>query len=405
MASVDFTALSEALGRDSPAARQAIEGLSLLYREMEDIPPVANSYMAWVSCRGANATDSDTFVRHTLLSLLCRLVAYRFLEPLPSDRHLWEVINGDYFAGEGIGNFLGEDFFSWPYFRRSMGIGEDLEALEVAGKVMSTLQSLDFRDPSLEMLADLKREYPDDTNGQAFILPEDALAALSGKPVLSCFAPRCGVGTALAQCVRTAVDRRLHRNEYPLDSLLGVSVQFLGMTPDPLDAVVASTAFLFALGETAKGPHPPILIPVYLAEPNEVPKARLESNGERSYAIDAAGELLLPEQVAADPVYLDWLFGRLPNYMRGTALRLRAQAEEVALQEVLNAWYNYLTSPKARTPIPESLTPGAADVMVEAARSIIKAYVRGSGPAPLHLARNRPAPLFAARREFDLTIP
>ena len=404
MASVDFSALSKVLGRDSPAARQAIEGLSLLYREMEDIPPVANSYMAWVSCRGANATDSDTFVRHTLLSLLCRLVAYRFLEPLPSDRNLWSVINGDYFAGEGLGNFLGEDFFSWPYFRRSMGIGEDLEALEIARKVMTALQDLDFGDPTPDMLAEMKREYSDDTEGQALRQNQGAPGELAEKPTLACHAPRCGVGTALAQCVRTAVDRRLHRDEYPLDSLLGVSVQFLGMTPDPLDAVVASTAFLLALGETSKGPHPPILIPVYLAEANEVPKARQESNGERSYAIDAAGELLLPEQVAADPVYLDWLFGRLPNYMRGAALRLRAQAEEVALQEVLNAWYNYLTSPKARTPIPEPLSPGAADVMVEAARFIIKAYVRGSGPAPLHLARNRPAPLFAARREFDLTI-
>ena len=141
-----------------------------------------------------------------------------------------------------------------------------------------------------------------------------------------------------------------------------------------------------------------------MADFTRVPEGRLETSGQRSYVIDAADGITLPEQVAADPLYLDWLLSRLPNYQRGAALRLRAQPEDLAVQEVLNAWYNYLTSPKARTPIPEPLTPAAADVMVEAARALIVAYVRGSGPALLHLARNAPAPLFGARRKFDLTI-
>jgi hypothetical protein len=90
--------------------------------------------------------------------------------------------------------------------------------------------------------------------------------------------------------------------------------------------------------------------------------------------------------------------------MRGAALRLRAQPEDIAVQEVLNAWYNYLTSPKARTPIPDPLSPRAADVMVEAARTLITQYVGGSGPGPLYLVRNAPAPLFASRRTFDFML-
>ena len=74
------------------------------------------------------------------------------------------------------------------------------------------------------------------------------------------------------------------------------------------------------------------------------------------------------------------------------------------MQEVLNAWYNYLTSPKARTPIPEPLSPSAADVMVEAARKLITQYVAGSGQGPLHLVRNAPAPLFASQRDFDIML-
>lgn len=369
------------------------------------MPPVANSFRAWAESRLADSDNSpDDFIRHTCLSLICRLMAYRFLEPLPSERDLWDVISGDYFVGAGLGNFLGEDFFSWPYFRRSMGIGDDQEGMDAARKLLSALQAFDFATPPPGLLSSLYLAY----RGEEGIGDEEAIPLwmreLADNPYLTCIAPRCGDGNALARCVSAAVDGRQARGEHPMEALLGVSGQFLGMTSDPMASTVASTAFLFALGETAKGPHPPILIPVYLADAARMPQERRAGNGELSYVVEAAGGIVMPEQVAADPLYLDWLLSRLPNYQRGAALRLRAQSEDEAIQEVLNAWYNYLTSPKARTPIPEPLTPAAADVMVEAARALIVAYVHGSGSAPLHLARNAPAPLFTSRRKFDLTI-
>ena len=404
-AAPDPSALSAALGPDSAAARDATERLAALYRESESLPPVANSFRAWVACRPADVDNSfHGFIRHTCLSLLCRLMAYRFLEPLPSERELWDVISGDYFVGAGLCNFLGEDFFSWPYFRRSMGIGDDQEAMDVPRKLLTALQPFDFSSPPPDLLSHLYRVYEgENARDDAETIPVWP-RELTDNPHMTCIAPRCDHGSALARAVGAGVAGRLAMGEFPMDVLLDTSGQFLGMTSEPLAAVVASIAFLFALGESAKEPHPPILIPVYLADADRMPEERLESSGERSYVIDAAHGIALPEQVAADPLYLDWLLGRLPNYQRGAALRLRAQPEEEALQEVLNAWYNYLTSPKARTPIPEPLTPHAADVMVEAARTLIVAYVHGSGSTPLHLARNAPAPLFAARREFDLTV-
>ena len=401
-ATPDSRSLAAALGPDSPPVIRAIRRLEAFYRESESLAPVDNSYRAWAACRPLDGDNGpDAFIRHTCLSLLCRLMAYRFLAPRSSERDLWDVISGDYFAGAGLGNFLDEDFFSWPFFRLSMGIGDDAAAMDLARSLLAVLESLDFNDPSPAMLPGLYRGYQGETKGQ------DAGAAVSELeelPLLSCVSPDCGDGNALARAVGAAVDGQLAWGQYPPDALLDVSGQFLGMTTDPLAASVASVAFLFALGETVKEPHPPVLIPVYLANAAWIPTERQDGDGQRTYAIDAAGGIVLPEQVAADPLYLDWLFGRLPNYQRGAALRLRAQPEDVAVQEVLNAWYNYLTSPKARTPIPEPLTPWAADVMVEAARRLIVGYIRGSGPVPLHLVRNSPAPLFAARREFDLII-
>ena len=403
-AAPDPHALSGLFGRESPIMRDLFDRLSAVYQDTESIPPVVNSYQAWTGCYPPGGVDADTFIRHTCLSLACRMLAYRFLEPLPSERDLWAVINGDYFVGAGLGNFLGEDFFSWPYFRRSMGIGEDVEAMDAARSLMTALRPLEVSGLSPDLLHSLYRELGDaDCEGDSSI-PLQQVAAISDNPILTCVAPRCGDGTTLAPAVAAAIDGRLATGEHPLDALLGVSGQFLGMTTEPLSAVVAATSFLVALGDSVREPHPPILIPVYLADASQIPKERIEPGGQRSYIIESALDIVLPERVAADPVYLDWLLGRLPNYQRGAALRLRAQPEEQAVQEVLIAWYNYLTSPKARTPIPDPLTPEAADIMVEAARTLIVAYVHGSGPAPLHLARNAPAPLFAAQRQFDLTV-
>ena len=398
----DTRFLSAALGPESPAVSLSIRRMESVYSESSSLAPVDNSYKYWVASRSFDAdTSPATFIRHTCLSVIFRLLAYRFLESRPSERDLWGVISGDYFSAAGLGNFLGEDFFSWPFFRLSMGIGDDALSMETAKGLLAALDSVDPHQISLPMLANLYWEHQGDDPG-----PEgkETTPGAEFDPFGTCIAPYCGEGLALAQTVSTAFNARMADGQIPPDALLDISAQFIGMTSDPLAATVASVLFLLALGDEVTELHPPLVIPVYMAHGDHLPTERLEPSGQLSYVIDAAGGVALPVGVATDPLYLDWLFGRLPNYQRGAALRLRAQPEGVAIQEVLNAWYNYLTSPKARTPIPDPLTPDAADVMVEAARGLILQYVSGSGPGPLHLVRNSPAPLLASRRSFDAML-
>ena len=398
----DGCSLADGLAPGSAAVKPVLQNLTAIYGESQSLGPVNNSYRFWVASRPFLAdTSPECFVRHTGLSMLCRLIAYRFLESRPSERDLWEVMSGDYFAGAGLSNFLAEDFFSWPFFRLSMGIGDDALSLETARMLLTALEPLRTDQLDSALLSGLYREFQGlDTFGDA-VQEIDAFAV---DPTLSCIAPYCDDGAALAQAVRSAMGARVADGQFPSDAMLEVSGQFLGMTSDPLAANIASVGFLLALGEEVTEPHPPILVPVYMAHGAHLPPERLGDSGVAQFTIEPAGGVVLPETVAADPLYLDWLLGRLPNYMRGTALRLRAQPEDVAVQEVLNAWYNYLVSPKARTPIPDPLSPEDADVMVEAARNIIVQYVGGSGPGPLHMVRNAPAPLFGSRRNFDVML-
>ena len=398
----DNRALSMALAPDSAAVRPALQNLESIYKQSESLGPVDNSYRFWVASRPFLAdTSPKSFIRHTCLSMLCRLIAYRFLEARPSERDLWAVMSGDYFVGAGLSNFLGEDFFSWPFFRLSMGIGDDALSLETARVLMASLEHLPIHQVDDALLSGLHSEFQGIEAAQPSVLAPDAF---SDDPTLSCIAPYCGDGLTLSQAVRAAMAARIADGQFPADALLDISDQFFGMTPDPLAATIASLRFLLALGEEATEPHAPILVPVYTAHGVHLPPKSSSNTGGATFAIEPAGGVVLPERVAADPLYLDWLLGRLPNYLRGTALRLRAQPEDVAVQEVLNAWYNYLVSPKARTPIPVPLSPEDADVMVEAARNIILQYVGGSGPGPLHIVRNAPAPLFASQRAFDLML-
>lgn len=402
MASYDTRSLASALGPDGPSISSAIRSFVSIFDETMSMAPVDNSYRSWVACRPFTADSSPgAFVRHTCFSLLCRFMAYRYLEPRPSDRDLWNIISGDYFVSAGLSNFLSEDLFSWPFFRLSMGIGDDAPSIEAARTLMGALESVNLAQPNFPLLGALHGEY----EGQE--APGDGIwdfFELEIDPYASCIAPYCGNGLVLANAVRHSLDARLADGQIPPDALLELTGQFLGMSADPLAATVASLAFLLALGEEIFEPHAPLLIPVYLAHGAHPPAQQQAPDGTPNWVVESAGGVALPDDVAGDPLYLDWLLSRLPNYQRGAALRLRAQPEEVAMQEVLNAWYNYLTSAKARTPIPEPLSPAAADVMVEAARSLISQYVSGSGPGPLYLVRNAPAPLFASRRTFDLLL-
>ena len=229
-------------------------------------------------------------MRHTCLALMCRFLAYRFLEPRPSERDLWDAISGDYFVGAGLGNFLGEDFFSWPFFRLSMGIGDDAPSMDAARSLMSILEALDFDQPPPGLLPAMYREYRGSTGALDREAGNEAeISALGEEPQLLCLSPYCGDGTALASAVRTVITTRIASGQFPVDGLLEISAQFLGMTSDPLAANVASLSFLLALGEEVTEPHPPILVPVYLANASQVPTERIDPDGTRTYTIEAAG--------------------------------------------------------------------------------------------------------------------
>jgi hypothetical protein len=180
----------------------------------------------------------------------------------------------------------------------------------------------------------------------------------------------------------------------------------------PVAVTIARTNYLLALGELVRGPHPPVLLPVYLSNALVPPgsTAQAEPLGgypevvHTVYTGQPGLVFELPHSVASSPEMLDWLFFRLNQYLDGAQQRHRFQPREEAIQAVLAAFHNYLVSPKVRTPIPEPLTAFAAEVMERTARRVIELCLDCQDHLWLFILKNLPASVYLAQRKFDLVV-
>ena len=349
------------------------------------------------------AVDESCFINQTYLALLARFTARRFLNPrrpIFNTEELLEVVNIDYFTRRGISNFGEGDIFSWFLIEPRWELNLGGLALETVQGLSDAVEQHDFSDaspgvldPIFHQLAPAHHPVPRWLAGY-IVEDELGLAGDSGRSLLD---SACGIGTFLSAAIGAMSQAIAKSGGDPIDVVFEAPDRIRGMDSDPLSVALARLNYLLALGALVQEEHPPFLIPVYLADASVV---RSKQNSVATLATSTGG-FPLPEPVIENPLMLDWVLGRLTNYMDGAQLRLHVQAEELATQEVLNAYYNYLTAPKPRTPVPEALTPEQADTLLETARSLIQLHIQGEGTLWLHLVQNMAAPLIFGQRGFD----
>ena len=414
--------LLQALGPDSPAFHRAAADLESLFRQCEGTPEVDLRYREWRrfvdNAYGSQVGDPHLFVRHTYLSTLARFAARLFLDPRFTARDplaLSDTITGRYFQEQGIDNFIEDDFFTWVV---APCAGE--KSLELMAQLCNSLSGYDFRQASPDVLTALYDHlaYPKGVEAVSRDNPPYSLSEhllrdrtrLAQRPEQNVLDPRCGSGAFLAAAIGIIADARRQGGEDDFDVLMHVLDQVMGMDPNPVGVCIARVGYLMALGDMVTGVHPPFLMPVYLCDGGKMPDAEqspVEQNDlqEHVYLFETSQQdaaFRIPETVAGNLEMLNWLFDRLPNYLNGAQMRTLSQERADAVQDVLNAFYNYLVAAKPRTPIPDPLTPYAAGVMADTAEKLVNLYLEIPINLWLHILKNVPASVYMARRKFDI---
>ena len=425
--------LRTSLGPSGSTLRSSLSTLGRLYRDVKDEPEVRVRFREWQSylsiAYGETVGDEELFARHTYLAILARLIALYHIQPNafpPGREEHVKVINGEYFRERDIYNFVEEDFFTWVLNSKVLD-----DSLDLVRGLIDTLASYDFANSGQELLQGLYRDLVDPVGGDTSGLspsgrilvrrctPESlSLRILSEElklqddPDLSLLDPACGSGTFLVTAIRLIREGMARRGEDEFDTLLHIISNVMAMDVHPLAVTIARTNYLLALGDLIRGPHPPVLVPVYLANAIQLPEATTsESHGGYSEPLHTISTsepnvvFQLPDSVVSDPAQLDWLFHRLAQYLHAAEFRSSREGVERATEEVINSLYSYLTSPKRAglRQLPP-LSPFAAGMLCQTARSLINAGPADAGNFWLHILKNTPAPVYLSRRKFDLVV-
>ena len=412
------------LGPASPTFDDAIRVLQGLYREVQDQPDVAVRFREWqsrlTSVYGEPVGGEELFVKHTYLAILARLIAFRAIQPgssPPGRETLVKILNGDFFRERDIYNFADVDLFTWTLNSKARE-----GFLELAAELANTLTAYDFTNTGVDLLTTLYQEIagPPGLHEQETYCASDEVASqlLSGElklqdtPELRVLDPACGSGTLLNTAIRLIREEMRSKGQDDLDTLLHIQDSVMGMDADPVAVAVARTSYLLALGDLVRGPHLPVLVPVYLADSLQLPEtATTESQGSQEepvYQVHTSEPGIvfeLPDSLVDDPINLDWVVQRLDQYLHAARFRAGQEGEERATNEVISSLYSYLTSPKRGSlrQLPP-LSPFAADVLCRTTGTLIRLTLQGKDTVWLHILSNAPAPLFFSRRKFDLVV-
>ncbi len=387
-----------------------------LYLRVASEPGVAARYREWLACLarhyGRPRGDPELFVRHTHVSTVARVLGSRILSPdspAAGPEEMAAVVEGTWFRERDVYNFAEEDFFTWPLHPLIAR-----EATSLCRGVADALAGWDPRGPDAGPVDSLHAVLDgEDTQDSAAAPPTLAEAVLSGElrledsPTARVLDAACRSGSLIGAAVRLLREAKLGMGLDGYDTLTQLTSDVAGVDGHPARVVVARLAYLYGLGDLVREPHPPVLVPVYLADALAPPKALDGGQTPAHLVLESpdGGGYPLPDSVAADPVHLDWLFHRLGQYVHGAQLRAPRQGEAEAVDAVMGPLHAYLTSPK-RTGLRSlpGLEPHDAQVMSETARRIITLGLRGEGVLWSYLVKNAAAPVHLARRRFDVVL-
>lgn len=260
---LNATHLAEDLGLDSLFGKKRRKALADVYRAAKSGRPdyadmIARLWSELVDAIGGGATRQlgvDEYIDEFYLITLAKLICANILDPSlkgRSDDELIAIINGEFFTGRGLPNYVEYDLFGW--------LGDDAATsglLTVADAIQKDLMAYDFRNVQQEdlfgaLLSKLGRKHTRLILGQELTpswlarrLVRDLASRLGDEP-MRLIDTACGSGALLVEGLQVEAER-IDASATPASRAARMLAAVTGFDIDPLAALFAKTNWVIVM--------------------------------------------------------------------------------------------------------------------------------------------------------------
>lgn len=259
--------IEEVFGYRSNTFIECYRQISLVFQDAKKYGEVQVSYEQWkkfLSIAYGSFNDStNTFVIHTYLSILSKVLAYEVLsnDDYVDDDEMKSILNGNIFHRYNIKNFVDNDFYHWVHKDRYY-----LPLRKAFRLISQELSSFDFSKIDEDVLKGVYQELIDlDTRhalGEYYTpdwLCERIVREYDFKVGDKILDPSCGSGSFLIAAVhRLKENNKGIKPEEINDCIYGIDIH-------PLSVQIAKTTLLLSLGKEITHSKKPIHLNVILA--------------------------------------------------------------------------------------------------------------------------------------------
>jgi len=384
-------------GLRTPTYSRASEVLSTLFRKVSEKADVKLKVALWekhLEIVYGQAPDLDEFISHTYLVTLVKIIMYLQLSGRPDWREVESVLDGSYFSGVGITNFIEEDFYAWVL---NTDIKE--EGIKLVTGLTKQLMVYDFSKADEDVFKEVYQEIVGreirhrigeyyTPEWLADLTLQEALNSSERQRLPRILDPACGSGTFLTNAIHIFKGRL--KNQDSSKTLTLILDHIIGVDVNPLAVIVARANYMLALGELRKAKS--ISIPVYVADSVRIPDMkRMIQENVNVYSIEVEKNkyLWVPEKIAQNESLLTEVLNELRQY---------ASLYDNRKLDRQSAVNGFLSSIKALVE-PEELS-----VLKATSTALLRLIDEGSDTVWMFIMRNIYAPARFHREKFDLVI-
>ena len=303
----DPLTITREFGRESLAARRALDGLGTLWERIGQTPEARLKRALWDRllglAYGADVGDDHLFLQHTYLVIVAKAMAWNAMIEVPPENAA-ALLHGSAFADLGITGQSEPDFFDWVLANAESADVVMRTARQVARFQLHDIQ-VDILKALYESLIDPEtRHYLGEYYTPDWLAARMVATAVDRPLHQRVMDPACGSGTFLFHAVRAVLDAAEASKLSPAEAARRAAANIAGIDIHPVAVIIARVTYLLALIPALRREHPGnVTLPVYLGDALQWNLARIREQGQQPdlLAGDDTLEIFVPPVQLTEP--------------------------------------------------------------------------------------------------------